>query len=87
MTMAAFVYLLCAVTSVICATLLLRNARRSPTRLLFWSGAAFICFALGNIFLFVDLVLVPETDLVLLRQLFTLGGVVLLLYGLIWETE
>jgi hypothetical protein len=85
--MAAFVYILCAVTSVVCAGLLLRNAQRSPSRLLFWSGAAFIFFAIANILLFVDLVLVPGHDLIILRNVITLTAVAMLLYGLVWETE
>jgi drug/metabolite transporter superfamily protein YnfA len=85
--MAAFVYILCALTSVLCAVLLLRASRRTPTRLLFWSGNSFICLALANVLLFVDLVMVPNYDLLLLRNVITLSGVVMLLYGLIWEAE
>jgi hypothetical protein len=85
--MAAFVYILCALTSLVCAILLLRGAGRSPSRLLFWSGYSFICFALANILLFVDLVMVPDRDLIILRNIVTLTGVTMLLYGLIWEGE
>ena len=85
--MAQLVYILCAVTSIVCAGLLLRNARRSPTRFLFWSGAGFVLFAIANILLFVDLVVVQGMDLLLLRNLVTLSGICLLLYALIWEAE
>jgi hypothetical protein len=85
--MAAFVYILCAVTSVVCAALLLRSSRRNPSRLLFWSGNSFITFALANILLFVDLVVYPNRDLIILRNIVTLTGVAMLLYGLIWEGE
>jgi hypothetical protein len=77
------VYLLCALTSVACMTLLFRHYRRTRLRLLFWSSAAFLAFALANILLFVDLVIFPQYDLLFVRQIITLGGVVLLLYGLI----
>jgi hypothetical protein len=85
--MAAFVYILCALTSVLCAVLLLRASQRTPSRLLFWSGNSFICLALANILLFVDLVMVPNHDLLIIRNIVTLGGIAMLLYGLIWEAE
>lgn len=85
--MAAFVYILCALTSVVCAALLLRASRRSPSRLLFWSGNSFICLAGANILLFVDLVIVENYDLLVLRNVITLCGITMLLYGLIWEAE
>ena len=85
--MAAFVYILCALTSVLCAGLLLRASHRAPNRLLFWSGNSFICLALANILLFVDLIMTPNYDLLILRNVITLGGVAMLLYGLIWEAE
>ena len=85
--MAAFVYILCGLTSVVCAALLLRSSKRNPSRLLFWSGNSFITLALANILLFVDLVVVQDRDLILLRNIVTLTGVTMLLYGLIWEGE
>jgi hypothetical protein len=85
--MAAFVYILCAVTSTCCAVLLFRNVRGAKTGLLFWSGLAFIFLAIGNVLLVVDLVLVPQYDLLLVRHVITFIGVALLLFGLIWETE
>lgn len=85
--MAAFVYILCVVTSVLCAALLFRNAKRSRNRLLFWSGASFICMAVANILLFIDLAMVPQHDLLIVRNVVTLAAICMLLYGLIWETE
>jgi hypothetical protein len=85
--MAAFVYILCALTSVLCAVLLLRASRRTPSRLLFWSGNSFITLAIANILLFVDLIMIPNHDLLVLRNVVTLLGVSMLLYGLIWEAE
>ncbi len=81
--MAHFVYLLCAVTSVTCSVLLLRQYRRSRSALLFTSGIAFLCFAGSNVILFVDLVMLPEIDLKIWRNLLTLVGVVQLLCALI----
>lgn len=81
--MPAFVYLLCAVTSLLCCGLLWRAHRRAPGSLLSHSALAFLCFAAANILLFVDLILWREADLRFLRDLVSLAGVVVLLAGLI----
>ena len=87
MTIAGVVYLLCALTSLGCAALLLRGYRRSRVRLLLWSGLCFVGFFLNNVLLFIDLRVVPTVDLAFIRMLPALAGIGLLLYGLIWETE
>lgn len=79
------VYLLCALTSLLCALLLLRAYRGSRSPLLFWSGVGFCAFTLSNVALFVDLVLLSSVDLSLVRNIITLCGIALLLRGLIWE--
>jgi len=84
--MAEAVYILATVTSAACAWLLLRAHAKSGVRLLFWSGIAFIGFALNNALLYVDILLLPQTDLSVLRLLPTLAGLALLCYGLIWES-
>lgn len=85
--MAEAVYLLCAVTSSLCALLLLRAYTRTGTRLLLWSGLCFVGLALNNALLVVDLMIVPDTDLSTWRLVPAVLGVALLLYGLIWESE
>lgn len=85
--MAPFVYLLCALTSSVCAALLLNSYRRTALRLLFWSGACFVCLAIGNVLLFIDLVVLREIDLLLWRNIAVFLGVVLLIYGLIFDAE
>ena len=85
--MAEAVYLLCAATSVACAALLLRGYFRTGTRLLLWSGLCFVGLALNNIVLAVDLMVIPDTDLSTWRLVPAAGGIVLLLYGLVWEAE
>jgi hypothetical protein len=81
------VYSLCALTSVVCAVLLLRMYLRRRTRLLLWSSAFFALFAVNNILLFIDTVIVPSRDLALWRNLSALGASLVLVYGLVWETE
>ena len=81
--MAFFVYALCALTSLICGGMLLRQHRRKPGSLIFHSAVAFLCFAVGNILLFVDLIVVRHLDLMTWRNLITLVGVLVLLVALI----
>ena len=85
--MAEAVYVLCAATSLACAVLLWRGYRRSKARLLMWSSLCFFALAANNVLLFVDLVLLPNTDLSLARTISALIGLSLLLYGLIWDGE
>lgn len=79
------VYLLCAATALLCAGLLLWRYRRSGARLLVWCGLCFLGLALENLALFVDIVLVPEVDLSAIHLPAALAGVLVLLYGLVWE--
>jgi hypothetical protein len=84
--MAAAVYVLCALTSLACAVLLLRAFRVRGVRLLLWSGLAFIGLTVGNVMLVVDRVVIgPEVDLTLWRSLPVLGGLAVLIYGLVWD--
>lgn len=86
--MPQIIYLLCALASLACAGLLLRGYSQSRARLLLWSSAGFVCFALANSVLFVDLVLTPpDFDLSLTRNSLTLAGLLLLLYGLIMDSD
>jgi len=83
--MAELVYVLCAATSVVCAVLLLRGYLASRTRLLFWASLCFLGLALNNILLFVDLIVLPDVDLFWWRTATALVGMMVLLFGLIWE--
>ncbi|HEY1922149.1 MAG TPA: DUF5985 family protein [Tepidisphaeraceae bacterium] len=85
--MAEIVYILCGLTSIACAVLLWRGYRRTRARFLLWSSLCFIGLAANNILLFVDLVLLPNVDLLMLRTVIALSGLVVLLYGLIWDAE
>jgi hypothetical protein len=84
---AVVVYILCALTSLACAVLLFRSYAASHVRLLLWSGLCFSGLALNNILLFIDLQVLPETDLSIVRSVPALAGLALLLYGLIWDTK
>src|SRR5688572_22592211 len=60
MTIAEAIYLLCALTSLGAAFLLLRYFRRRRTRLLLWSAVSFAGLALNNVLVYVDLGLFPD---------------------------
>lgn len=84
--MNAAVYVLCALTSVLCATLLVRSYLTTRSRLLLWSSLCFSGLALNNVLLVIDKA-TPDIDLSLARTLPALAGMLLLLYGLIWESR
>lgn len=82
------VYLLCFASSLLCMALLARSYLRSRTRLLLWSTLCFVGLALNNLFLFIDVVVLPvEVDLLPMRHASALTGVGLLLYGFIWDAD
>lgn len=85
--MASVVYALCALTSGLCAVLLLRAYGASRARLLLWSSLAFIGLACNNLLLFLDLVVFPAVDLLLYRSLMAAVSVMVLLLGLIWDSR
>jgi Family of unknown function (DUF5985) len=84
---ARVIYLLCALTSLGCALLLLRAFAARRARLLLWSGLCFVCFFVNNVLLYLDLEVFTATDLSLIRTIPIVVGLALLLYGLIWEVR
>lgn len=85
--MATIVYSLCCIASIACAYALLKCYIRARSHILFWSGICFIGLALNNILLVIDLVILAEgPDLYLLRTFPLFTGLILLIYGMIWET-
>jgi hypothetical protein len=85
--MADLVYSLCALTSVICAALLIQGYQRTRSRLLLWSSLCFVGLMVNNLLLVVDRIFVPDVDLYTLRLLSALVALALLVYGLIWESK
>jgi hypothetical protein len=79
--MITVIYALCALTSAVCAGLLLRGYSGTRTRLLLWTG-----LALNHLGLLIDRS-TPTVDLSLARALPSLVGLMLLIYGLVWETR
>jgi len=85
--MAALTYFLCALTSLAAFVLLLRSWLATRVRLLFWSALCFAFLSVNNILLVVDKLVLPDVDLSTPRLVAALVGMMLLLFGLIWEEE
>ena len=81
------IYLLCALTSLTAAFLLLRHYRAVRTPLLLWSCVGFFGLAVNNVLVFIDLgLLAAAVDLSLPRTLAGSAAMMALVYGLIWES-
>ena len=84
--MAEAVYILCAITSILCAVLLLRGYRATRMRLLFWASLCFVFLAINNVILYLDLVVLPtQINLFWYRNSAAVIGMLLLIFGLTWE--
>jgi hypothetical protein len=81
------VYLLCLLTSSVCAGLLLRAYVRERSRFLLWVAAGFVFLALNNLALVADMVVFPSVDLWIWRQLPAAVALGVLLYGFVWEMD
>jgi hypothetical protein len=85
--MAEVVYALCALASLMCVALLGRSWLENRSPLLLWCLLCFVGFALNNILLFVDKVVITDVDLSYWRTLPAALGVAALVFGLVWETR
>jgi hypothetical protein len=83
----AVVYILCALTALACAVLLLRGYAKTRSTLLLWSGLCFVGLTVNNTLVFVDLHVVPHTSLLIYRNVATFVSACLLLYGLVWDSK
>lgn len=88
MTLPTAVYVLCFVTSTLCAILLVRGYARSRARLLMWAAACFVLLAANNLLVVIDLVILPaDIDIRLARLGVMLAAVSVLIVGFIWDLE
>jgi Family of unknown function (DUF5985) len=77
-----------ALTVFLCAGLLLRGYSRTGKRLLLWSGLCFLGLTISNTLLIIDLnVIAATTNLYTVRLSVAAGSMVLLLYGLVFESD
>ena len=85
--MAAVIYALCAVTSLVAAALLWREYARTRYRILFWSALCFAGLTANNVVLVLDRFVYTDIDLTLFRLGTASVALLLLLFGLIWESD
>jgi len=86
--MAEVVYVLCALTSATCAALLVRAWLATRVRLLAWSALCFALLTVNNLLLVLDLVITgDDVDLSVARTATGLAGLLVLLYGLIYDRD
>jgi hypothetical protein len=85
--MAPVVYALGFVVSLICGAMLLRAYVRVRSRLLLWSGLCFVGLTVSNGLLVIDLVFVPEMNLYVWRLASAAAAMLVLLFGLVWESD
>jgi hypothetical protein len=85
--MAAFVYIMCTVTSATCAVLLLREYRRAASRVLLWCGLAFVGFTVSNALVFADFILMPTVNLAHVRAMTNWLATTVLVVGLVWDLD
>lgn len=71
----------------LCAVLLLRAYGVVRKRLLLWAGLCFVGLAVSNALLVADLFAFPEIDLYLWRLALAAVAMLLLVYGLIFESD
>jgi hypothetical protein len=86
-TIAESIYLLCAATSLTATVLLTRHYLARRTALLFWSSIAFAGFSLNNILVYVDLAVLPGSNLALVRSLLAMLAMLALVFGLTKEVR
>ena len=85
--MPGFVYILCAITSLLSAVLLMRGALRHSNRLLLWSSLCFFAMAANNVLLYANFIIFPTVDLLTAARAATLVGVLAVNFGLIWHAN
>ena len=71
----------------LCAVLLLRAYGTVRKRLLLWAGLCFAGLAASNGLLVADLFIIPEVDLYRSRLAVAATAMLLLVYGLIFESD
>ena len=82
-----FVLVLSSLTTLLCAVLQLRGYADLRQRLLLWSGLCFLGLSISNVLVIADLRMFPGVDLYTWRLGSAALSMVLLLYGLIWESQ
>jgi hypothetical protein len=67
--------------------MLLRSYAKQRVRLLFWSGLCFVGLMIENVMLYIDIIVIPDVDLSLWRKIPGLVALIILLFGLVWDSK
>ena len=78
-------YVICTLTSLASALLMMRAIRGPGGRLLFWGAVFFLGMAVNNIALFANAM--TEADYSVVPNIIMLASVAALLYGLVWDVK
>jgi len=81
------IYTLCALTALLCTVMLLRAYSIRGYRLLLWAGLCFAGLTVNNLLLVVDKLILTDGDLSFWRTLSAFAAMLVLVVGLIWESE
>lgn len=87
MTFPVLVYLMCVASALACTALLIRSYLKTRTALLLWSAIGFVFLSANNVFLLLDVVIFPDVNFLIWRNLASLAAIAVLLYGFIWEAD
>ncbi len=81
------VFIICALMSILCLILLTRGYLTTGKRILLWSSLCFGFLALNNIFICIDMLVLPTVDLSgpLIRNILSAIAGTFMLIGLILE--
>lgn len=85
--MQLIVNVLGTVVAGLCAVLLLRAFGKVRKRLLLWAGLCFTGLSVSNAVVVADLFVIPDVDLYRWRLAVAAGAMLLLVYGLIFESD
>ena len=85
--MNAALYIVTCLTMLLCAVLLLRAYFVVQRRLLLWCALCFFGLSLSNLLVALDLLVLRDVDLYTWRLGSSALSMMLLLYGLIWESK
>ncbi len=84
--MVEFTYVLNIIVCLVCTILLVRGWLHTRSRLLMWSAACFVALTANNTLILIDVLVVPDINLSVVRAATALAGFTILLFGLIWES-
>jgi len=85
--MNAALYIVTCLTILFCAVLLLRAYLNVRRRLLLWSALCFFGLTLSHLLVVLDLVVFRDIDLYTWRLGSSAVATLVLVYGLIWESQ